>query len=717
MTKPLTLATTSLFCISLLAPAVGLFAQRVPDRYPTTKRLDVIDTVSGHLVADPYRWLENRSSPDVRTWIAAENRYEDSVLHDLPALPRVEKRFMELFDIEEVRPPQLVDGKLYYLKRPKGAQRFSLYVRDGLQGKERVLLDPADFSHDPTVTLHLRGVWGANKYLVYEIRQGGEDETVVRIRNLETGRDLPDSLPRGLHDEFTFASNLAGFYYSIGSKHAATKVYYHRLGTDLAGDSLIFQSGGREEYASVREVDGGRYLLATVQDGWLHTDIYLQQRGSTSWRPIVQGIDALFQPYWVNGKIWALTAYRAPKYHLVQIDPANPDPSNWKEILPEQDDVLDGISMAAGKLFARYLHNASTRIEIHDMDGTFVRNLELPTRPANASLPWSAGGHRVFFDFQSFTDPYRIYVYDVNTTERTIWHLDKPPIDTNKFVVEEEWCESADATPVHMFIVHKKGLVLNGDNPTLLVGYGGFNAAWLPSFTRKDAPWVQQDGIYWLEQGGGVFVAANLRGDGEFGRPWHRGGMRAFKQNVFNDFIAVAEHLIDRGYTRPDRLGIEGASNGGLLVGAALTQRPDLFKAVLADLPEMDLIGFPRYEGINPPALEEYGDASVPSEFDWIIRWSPLQNVTKGTAYPAVMLFTGGMDDRVEPAEGMKLVAELQWATSSDPRKKPVILDFNPRVGHSLGGRPALDRIRFIARQFAFMDWQLGVPEPGGSPR
>ena len=359
----------------------------------------------------------------------------------------------------------------------------------------------------------------------------------------------------------------------MGSKHAPARVYHHRLGTAMGSDSLIFESGGREQYADVQEVEGGRYLLATVGHGWLRTDIYLKERGASAWKPIVEGLDALFQPYWVDGGLWALTAYGAPNARLVRIDPAHPDPTHWKEILPQGDDVLEGISLAAGKLFARYLHDASTRVEIHEMDGTFVRNLELPTEPANASLPWGAAGDEVFFDFQSFTDPYRIYVYDVRTTERRIWHIDRPPIDTKKFVVEEEWCESADGTPVHMFIVHKRGLVLNGDNPTLLVGYGGFTAAWLPSFTRKDAPWVQQDGIYWLEQGGGVFVAANLRGDAEFGRPWHRGGMRAFKQNTFNDFIAVAQHLIDRGYTRPDRLGIQGASNGGLLVGAALTQR------------------------------------------------------------------------------------------------------------------------------------------------
>ncbi len=699
--------------LTLPAATPGLSAQRVPAHYPRAKRESASYMMAGHRVADPYHWIENRSAPDTRAWIEAENRFKDSTLTDLPALPRVEKRFMELYDIEEVQPPEFVDGRLYYMKRLQGEQRFSLYVRDGLHGEEHVLLDPATFSDDSTVTLHLRGVWGDNKYLVYDIRQGGEDETTTHIRDLATGRDLPDSLPRGIHDEFTFDSNLTGYYYSIENKHGPAKVYYHTLGTSFDRDGLVFQSGSREEYASVREVDGGRALLATDDDGWLHTDIYLKERGDSTWRPIVQGIDALFHPYWVDGKILALTSWHAPHGHLVEIDPAHPDPSNWKVILPERKDVLDGISLVAGKLFARYLHNASTRIEIHDMDGTFVRNLELPDKPANASLPWSAGGDEVFFDFQSFTYPWRIYLYNVDTTERSIWHLDKPPIDTKKFVVKEEWCESADATPVHMFIVYKKGLVLNGNNPTLLVGYGGFTADWLPSFTRKDAPWVQQDGIYWLEQGGGVFVVANLRGDGEYGRRWHRGGMRAFKQNVFNDFIAVAQHIIDRGYTRPAKLGIEGASNGGLLMGAALTQRPDLFKAVLADLPEMDVIGFPRYEGANPPALAEYGDASIPKDYDWIIRWSPLQNIHKGTPYPAVMLFTGGMDDRVEPAEGMKFVAKLQWATSSDIRKRPVIMDFDWRVGHSLGGRPVLDRIRFIAHQFAFLDWQLGVPESG----
>ena len=423
-------------------------------------------------------------------------------------------------------------------------------------------------------------------------------------------------------------------------------------------------------------------------------------------------IDHLFNVRWVNGEIWAHTSYGAPNWRVVRINPDDPDPSRWQEVLPEKTSAMDGYSLSGDWLFARYLDDASTRIEMYHRDGSFIRELELPTEPANASLPWGADEGRVFFDFQSFTDPYRIYIYDPESTERTIFHQDDPPIDTEKFVVKEEWYESADGTQVHMFIVHKRGLVMDGDNPTLLVGYGGFNAAWLPSFSRKQSPWTQQDGIFWLEQGGGVFAAANIRGGREYGRPWHRGGMRGFKQNVFNDFIAAAEHLIDRGYTQPSRLGIQGASNGGLLVGAALTQRPDLFQAVLADLPEMDLVGFPHYDQINPPALEEYGDATVPEEFEWIIQWSPVQNVTGGVDYPSVFLFTGHMDSRVDPVEGLKFVATLQNATSSEIRSKPILLDFHPRVGHSLGGRPVLDRIRFIARQFAYLNWQLGVEEP-----
>lgn len=709
------LAIVALLALGLLSLAPTGYGQHVPERYPSTTRVEVVDTVAGHAVPDPYAWLENQHAPDVRQWIDAQNRFTDAVLESLPSLRRVEARFLELFDVEEVQPPRLVNDRLYYMKRPRGAQRFGLYVRDGIDGEEQLLLDPAEIDEDPTVTIDFAGVYGSGKYLVYEVRQGGEDETEIRIRDLESGSELPDRLPRALYRSFSFDSGLSGFYYAISDKQGPVRVYYHRLGTEHSSNTLIFQSRRREERARVREVQGGRYLMASVGRGWRGDDLYLKRRDGERWEPIVEGIEAFFRPYWVNGELWVLTDHDAPNYRLVRIDPANPAPDAWEDIIPEGRDVLDGISLAAGKLFVRYLDNVSTRIEIRERDGTFVRNLELPRRPANASLPWNAGGTRVFFDFQSFTDPYRIYLYDVETTERSIWHIDEPPIDTDKLVVKQEWFESADGTRIPLFIVHKKGIELDGDNPTLLVGYGGFNAAWLPSFSRKGAPWVQQDGIFWLEQGGGVFAAANIRGGREFGRRWHRGGMRGFKQNAFNDFIAAAEHLIDRGYTRPSRLAIQGASNGGLLVGAAYTQRPDLFQAVLADLPELDLIGFPNYDQINPPALEEYGDATVPEEFEWIIEWSPLQNVRKGVEYPAVMITSGDMDSRVEPVQALKMTAKLQWATASDPADKPVILSYDARVGHSLGGRPVLDRIRFLASQVAFLNWQLGVAEPSTS--
>ncbi len=684
-------------------------------RVPSTRRSDFVETLHGVSIPDPYRWLEEQWSPETRAWLDAQMGYSRPLLNSLPSYTRVEKRLREFFNIDQISGiPTVVSGNLYYGKRPKNAERFALYVRDGLQGQERLLLDPAEISQDVSITVGMRGVYGPGRYLVYEIRHGGEDETEVRIRDLKTGKDLPDRLLRAFNQGVVFNSDLSGFYYTKWDKKKGSKAYFHKLGADFAQDRLLYENNEPEHSVSVREISGGNYLLATIGFGWRRNEFYVKDvRGDQPWRAIIKDLDAYSTIYPMGSRLWLLTDHNAPNNRLVEVDPASPAPENWKDILPEREDVLTGFSMAGGKMFSRYIHNASTVIRMHEPDGTYVRDVELPG-VGNASLPSAAvAPDEVFFDFQSFTLPYRIYLYNVKTTERSVFHADTPLFDAGSIVVKQERYESADGTRGPMYIVHRKDLRLDGNNPTLLVGYGGFRAIRLPSFMTKDAFWMEQDGALWVEQGG-VYAVANIRGGLEFGRAWHNGGMLQFKQNVFNDFIAAGEHLIGRNYTRPAKLAIQGASNGGLLVAAAFTQRPELFQAVLCDFGDVDMIGQPRFEKNNPPALLEYGDSRDPKQFEFLIRHSPYQRVRKGTAYPAILFSSGDKDSRVEPAQTRKMAAAVQWATSSD---RPVLLDYEAEAGHGgawARGLSATERTRAIARQIAFLNWQLGVSEPPG---
>jgi len=701
-----------LFSLSSTLSSDPLLAQASQAPPPLAERTGFVETIHGVDIPDPYRWLEEEQSPQTRAWVEAQNTYAVTLMEDLPSFPRVAQRLLEQFSVEHVGSPMASGNKLFYEKRLEGEERLSIWERDGIWGDERRILDPREVTSDQSMTVDLRSIQGNGRFMVYAIRIGGEDEVEIRIRDLTTGRDLPDVLPRGFNGTPSFNSQQSGFLYTRSDKQRGGRVYFHRLGTPMADDEVVFGADtGPMQRVDVRTVGSDDRLLGTVGHGWVRTDVYLKDGASAPWRPLLEGLDALFTVYPQGDRFWLLTDYQAPNYRLVEIDPRRPEPENWRDILPEGDDLLHGISTAGGKLFARYIDDAAVRILMHELDGAFIRELELPGR-GNASLPYGAGQDGlVFLEYESFTQPQTIYLYDLTTTERTVWHQVRQTIDTSDFEVRQEWFESKDGVRVPMYIVHRAGLELNGDNPTLLVGYGGFNGVRLPSYKSGSAFWMQQDGALWVEQGG-VYAVANLRGGNEFGRTWHRSGMLEFKQNVFNDFIAAAEHLIARSYTRPERLGIQGASNGGLLVGAAMTQRPDLFQVVLCDLADLDMIGQPRFGKNNPPALLEYGDSRDPRQFEFLRRWSPYHHVKEGTEYPAV-LFTGGdMDSRVEPAQTRKMAASVQWATSSH---RPVLMEYHPHVGHGGWwgrGLTVTERSLQFARQMAFLNWQLEVAEP-----
>lgn len=695
----------------LAVPAAAAAQERSPDipPAPDARRSPVVDTVAGDPVPDPYSWLEEPLGEEARTWIRVQNGRSSALLEALPAYDTLHRRLSEVtFHRDEVGRPSWRDDSLYVMKRPAGAERAALYARDGVRGGEEVVLDPASVSPDPTVTVDFRGFEAGGRYLVFGVRQGGEDESTVHLRDREAGRLLRDSLPRGNYGGLSFGPGDGGFYYVESYDDRAPVARWHELGTPVSADTVVYRGEEREDFLDLHPVADGRYLMATVQHGWRSTDVHLKDlEGGGGWRTLVQGLDARSEPRWRDSTLWLLTEHGAPNRRLVQVDPERPAPEQWTEILPERDEVLDGYTVAEGRLWARYITDSVvTRIRIHRTDGTPVRDLELPGK-GSASLPRDGPDGKLFFRYESFTLPEHVFLYDPETTERRVWRAESAPVSTDDWVVELEWVTSEDGVRVPVHVVREEGVERSGENPTLLHGYGGFDVPLLPSFDLGPALWVEA---------GGVYALAHLRGGSEFGQRWHWQGMRGFKQNVFNDFIAAAEFLVADGWTRPERLAIRGGSNGGLLVGASLTQRPDLFGAVIATVPELDLVGYPNYDDINPPALEEYGDATVRDEHEWIIEWSPLQNVERGVRYPSVYLATGDMDTRVDPVQARKMTAALQWASASDPGEEPVLLEYAWRVGHS-GGRPASGEAAFTARQLAYLDWQLGGPWTPGEPK
>jgi prolyl oligopeptidase len=445
--------------------------------------------------------------------------------------------------------------------------------------------------------------------------------------------------------------------------------------------------------------EDGRYLLFSVQHGWARNEVYVQEMGGGPIKTIVNDIDAHFYAWFAGDRLVMQTDWQAPKNRILVVDLKDPSRDKWREIVPAGPDAIEGYSLVGGKLFLHYLHNVSSLIKIFSIDGKPLGEAPLPGPGSAGGLlgRWSSG--EAFFGFRSYVLPQAIYRYDVSTGKTELWAQPKVPFKSGDFEVDQVWCSSKDGTKVPMFLVHKKGLKPNGKLPTLLYGYGGFNVSLTPRFSPSAAVWVEQ---------GGIYAVANLRGGGEFGEEWHRAGMLDKKQNVFDDFIAAAEWLIKNNYTSPSRLAIQGGSNGGLLVGAALTQRPELYQAVLCEFPDLDMIGYYRFKNNNPPALLEYGNASDPAQFKFLHAYSPYQKVKPGTKYPAVLLTTGDTDTRVPPLQARKMTARLQAATTSG---RPVLLLYDTKAGHA-GGRPLSKIIEDLTLEMAFLFWQLGMDQP-----
>jgi prolyl oligopeptidase len=559
------------------------------------------------------------------------------------------------------------------------------------------VIDPLMLRADGTTSVAIEALSGDGRLMAYSIRDGGHDEVEIRIRDLRSMKDLLDALPLGLYNSLFFDRRGDGLFYGVRSRQSGARIRYHRLGTGLAAASTLFGEGyGPTAFLSMSEVEGGRFRVFTAQHGWARNEVWLQDvAGRGPIRPIVKDLAAHSDPRFVDGRLWLRTDWQAPRFRIVRVDPEHPEPENWQDIIPEGDDVLDAFTEIGDRLYVSFIHDVSSRIAVYTKQGEPVGGIEIPPYHT-ASLQGDDGG-KALLTLASLGQPSITWRIDPASGERELYERDEVPFDTAAVEVKQVWYTSKDGTRAPMYIVHRKDLVLDGMARALLTGYGGFNVSLMPRFDARGALWVE---------GGGVFAVATLRGGGEFGETWHKDGMLRNKQHVFDDFIAAAEFLVDGGYTRPERLAIRGGSNGGLLMGAAITQRPDLFRAAFVGVPDLDMVRFYTFTtNNNMPALLEYGDASIPEQFEAIRLYSPYQNVREGTRYPAVMVHTGDLDTRVPPLQGRKFTARLQAATTSG---LPVILHYDARFGHA-GGRAWSTAIRDAAMEMAFLLLMTGA--------
>ncbi|HKQ98465.1 MAG TPA: prolyl oligopeptidase family serine peptidase [Candidatus Polarisedimenticolia bacterium] len=695
--------------LSLVA-AAGVPADSKLPPAPPTRRDDVKETLHGVTIVDPYRWLEDQGAPETRDWIDAQNRYAHGLLDALPMRGAIRDRLTDLARRDTQWAPTERAGRLFTQKRRAGDDLPILFVRDGRDGRETVLLDPAPLSPDHTTSVSIEDVSMDGSTLAYGVRTGGEDEAELRLRNTRTLQDLPDRLPRALYRGVSLRPDGRGFYYARQDRSAGIRIRYHAVGTPIEKDIEVFGAGfGPSDWVGATVSENGKHLLYSVSHGWASNEVFVASldpagpagpdglHGSPGApRPVVRGLDAHVQAAFAGDRLIAQTDWQAPTGRIVEIDPADPAPAKWRTIVPAGPDAIEGMLLAGGRIVVHTLHDVAARLDVYTLDGKRAGAIALPGPGTVANLSGRFDSDDLFFDFQSYTTPPSTLRASVSSRTATSWWQAAIPFEPNRYETKQVWFASKDGTRVPMFVVHQKGLTLDGRRPALLYGYGGFAVSITPAFSPTTA--------WWLEQGG-VYAVANIRGGSEFGEAWHKAGMLGNKQNVFDDFIAAAEWLIANHYTSSERLAIRGASNGGLLMGAVMTQRPQLFRAVLCEFPDLDMIGYRRFPNNNPPALLEYGDASRKDQFEYLAAYSPYQRVASGTPYPAVLFMTGDADTRVPPLQARKMTARMQAATTSG---RPVLLLYDTKAGHA-GGRPLGKVVEDQSLEMAFLAWQLGM--------
>jgi prolyl oligopeptidase len=678
----------------------------LPFAYPPAPPGDEVEVLHGETIPDPYHWLEHGDDPRTQAWTAAQNALTQRLLGAFPGRERIKARLDELLSIGALSAPEPVRGRYFYQRRDGRQNQPVLYVREGRSGTDRVLIDPNELDPNGTTALDWFYPSEDGRLLAYGISENGSEQSVLQVLDVESGGLLPDRIPRTRAADLAWQPDGRGFYYTRypapgevpeGEEHYHRAVFEHRLGTDPATDPLVFRPAEKEHWPGVGLSPDGRWLVIGVARTFDQTDLYLQDLATGS-APVAVAKDlpATFDGVVVRGRLYLRTNLDAPTYRLYLVDPERPARDGWREIVPPRPDaVLESVRVTGSALALSYLERASSRLRLADLEGGAIREVPLPTIGSLFGVSGEWDGEELFYGFTSYTVPPTVYRLDLGTAATELWRRVEADLDPAQYEVAQVSYPSADGTAITMFVVSRTGLVRDGGNPVYLTGYGGFNISMTPAFSRSLLLWVER---------GGVVAIPNIRGGGEYGEAWHQGGMLGRKQNSFDDFIAAAEWLIRENYTRPERLAAAGGSNGGLLMGAVLTQRPELFAAVVVQVPLLDMLRYHRFL-IARLWIPEYGSAEDPEQFRWLRAYSPYHHVRDGTAYPAVLLATAESDTRVDPMHARKMTARLQAATGSD---RPVLLRLEARAGHG-AGKPLNKVLDELTDTWTFVFWQLGV--------
>jgi prolyl oligopeptidase len=676
-------------------------------KYPVTKKVDTVDNYFGTKVPDPYRWLENDKSEETAAWVKAENAVTFDYLGKIPFREKIKERLTKIWNFPKYGIP-FKQGKHYFFYKNDGMQNQSvLYIQDGLDGAPRMFLDPNKLSTDGTVALAELSVSNDGKYLGYMTSKGGSDWNEAYVMDVESGKLLSD------HIIWIKFSGIAwqgdGFYYSrfeepakgkeLSGMNKNHKIYFHKVGTLQSADKLVYENTAfPDRNYGAQTTEDENFLIMSETETTSGNGLYYKdlKKGDKDFKQLTKGFDFDYNVIDdVDGKFLMLTNDNAPTYKLVLMDPTNPAKENWKTIIPEKPEVLQSVSYLGGKLIAEYIKDACSKAYIYTLDGKLQGEVQFPGIGTGGGFSGKKDDNTAFYSFTSFTFPSTIYKFDINANKSTVYHKSDIDFKTDDYETKQVFYTSKDGTKIPMFLVYKKGLVLNGQNPTLLYGYGGFNISLTPNFSISR--------LLFLENGG-VYAMANIRGGGEYGEAWHKAGMVLNKQNVFDDFIAAAEYLIKEKYTSSQKLAVQGGSNGGLLIGAVMTQRPELFKVAIPQVGVMDMLRYQKFT-IGKGWSSDFGLSDDSTQFKYIYKYSPLHNIKDGVKYPATLVMTADHDDRVVPAHSFKFIATLQ---AKQAGTNPVLVRIDTMAGHG-AGKPTAKSIEEVTDMWSFIMFNLGM--------
>jgi prolyl oligopeptidase len=686
------------------APAPAVVAPATD--HPPTRRDDVVDRLHGVEVRDPYRWLEDPSKPEVAAWMAAQDDYARARLAGLEGRDAIAKRLADVMYYDAVSAPIHRGGRYFYSRKHKDKEKRVVYWKAGEAGAEQVLLDPNTWSSDGSAGLKVWSVSWDGTYVAYTISEHNADETSLKVLEVATGKPLPDAIAHTRFGGISWTPDSRAFYYNYTppasdkiaepERNAHTEFRLHRLGGDPARDQVAHAPTGNPSWFLNGHIsEDGHWLFTAISHGssgsidWFFKDLRKPKAG---WTPLIEGVDAAYDVLDFQDRFYVTTNDGAARYHVFVVEPARPARARWREIVPETDATLQGAQVIGRQLVLLYLRNAASEMEIHGLDGKLVRKVELPPLGSASGMVGRAGEDTAYFGYSSFTEPSVIYKTSIRTGKVAEWARITLPIDTGKLVSEQVRYPSKDGTQITMFLVHGKDVAKTGKVPTLLTAYGGFRVPITPRFSPIDAVWLEI---------GGMIAIPNLRGGGEYGEEWHKAGMLASKQNVFDDFIAAASSLETSGWTSPDKLAIHGGSNGGLLMGAAAVQAPEKFKAIVCFVPLLDMVRYHKF-GLGKAWISEYGSADEPADFTFLHAYSPYHHVTPGRRYPAFLMMSSDHDDRVDPMHARKFTAALQAASAA-----PVWLRIERNAGHG-GADVVKQQVEEWADALAFIAHELG---------